>query len=510
MSTNYKKISKNAMFLFFRMFLIMGVSFYTIRIVLNTLGVTDFGIYNLVASFVMIIAVLNNTLASGTQRFLTFEIGKNDLIKLRQTFSSSLLVHIVLAIIILVFGETIGLWFLYSKMNIPVDRVDAAFWTYQFSLFSVMVTITQVPYNALIIAHEKMNIFAYISILEAFLKLIIVYFLLIVSYDKLILYAILMFIVSIIIAMSYRIYTIKNYTESHFEFIFDKEILKPMINFSAWNLFGTIGSLASTQGISILLNIFFGPIANAAHAIAMQVNGALNQFVNNFQQAMTPTITKLYANNKIDELNNFLNLNVKYAFLVLWIIVLPIFLNLKFLLIFWLTEIPTYTMVFTQLLIIYGLLYILLRPLAMAIHATGKNKGIQLSAGTLLILLLPISYLLLENGLSIYSPLILSILVWFIHISLELYFLKKYINFSTISFLRNAICPIIFIVTLSSLPMLYLLPYLNTGFAHFLLFSIFSFFLNSFLIYNIGLESSHKEKVKSYIFKKYKNEKATL
>lgn len=323
MQQNYKKIAKNTIFLYFRMFIIMAVSFYTVRIILDTLGVTDYGLYELVASFVSIMVFLNATLTSGTQRFLTFEIGKNDLVKLKQTFSTAMLIHIALAIFILIIGETIGLWFLYEKMNIPSDRFDAAFWAYQFAIFSTMSTVIQVPYNALIIAHERMHIFAYISILEAVLKLFIVYVLLVISYDKIISYAILMFLISVSIAFIYRTYVIKNYQESHFEFSFDKNIVKSMIHFSGWNIFGTLGSLLSVQGINIILNIFFGPVAVAARAISMQVSGGLSQFVNGFQQAVTPQITKLYASNQIEEMNKLLYQNSKYAFLLLWFLALP-------------------------------------------------------------------------------------------------------------------------------------------------------------------------------------------
>ena len=503
MSQTNKRIAKNTIFLYFRMLMIMGVSFFTVRVIFDTLGITDYGIYNLAASFVMMLSFLNNMLTAGTQRFLTFEIGKNDLIKLQQTFSTALLIHIGLAIFILILAETIGLWFLNEKLNIPVDRMDAAFWVYQFSVFTTMITITQVPYNALIVAHEKMHIFAYISIVEAILKLLIVYLLLIVSSDKLIAYAILMFSASLVIAFTYRIYTIRNYKESHFKFVWDKNIVKSMSVFSGWNLFGTIGVLIANQGIAILLNLFFGPIANAAHAIAMQINVALNQFVNSFQMAMTPNITKLYAQNKIEELNNFLLQNSKYAFLLLWILVLPILLKLDYILSLWLTNIPPNTEIFTLLLIIYGLLASMLRPLVMTIQATGKMKGIQLTAGIALISVLPISYFLLSHGYPIYSPLVVSLVIWFFHISLEFYFLKQYIGFSVIMYIKKVFFPIISIVLLSLIPSYYISNFLNETFINLLIFSIITLILNIVLIYFIGLNKDTREIFKIKIQEKY-------
>ncbi len=507
MTQNYKRIAKNTLFLYFRMIIIMAVSFYTVRVVLDTLGVTDFGLYNLVASFVLLMAVLNNTLTGGTQRFLTFEIGKDDFVRLKQTFSTALVIHIALAFFILFLGETIGLWLLYEKMNIPAERFDAAFWVYQFAIASTMVTVMQVPYNALIIAHERMYIFAYVSIVEAILKLLVVYLLLVISFDKLIIYGILMFMVSLTIASYYRIHVIRNYEESHFSLSFDKEMVKSMLQFSGWNLFGTLGALLSSHGVSLLLNLYFGPIANAAHAISMQVSNGLNQFVNSFQTAITPQITKLYASNKIDELNNFLYQNTKYAFLLLWIIVLPIVLKLDYVLSVWLTQIPQNTIIFTKLLMIYGLMSSFIRPMVMAIQATGKVKGIQMSAGILLILILPISWVLLENNFPIYSPFVVMLCMWIFHILLEIFFLKRLINFSAISFLRLSVIPIIIIIGISLLSLNYLSCMLENTIYQMLLFFVVSIFVNSVLIYFIGIDLHTRQKMKLMLVNKYKQQR---
>lgn len=489
------------------MIVIMAVSFYTVRVVLDTLGVTDFGLYNLVASFVILMAVLNSTLTGGTQRFLTFEIGKGDLVKLKQTFSTAIVIHIALAFFILFLGETIGLWFLYEKMNIPVDRFDVVFWVYQFAIASMMVTVMQVPYNALIIAHERMHIFAYVSIVEAILKLLVVYLLLVISFDKLIVYGVLMFLVSLSMAMFYRIYVMRNYEESHFSLTFDKEIVKFMLQFSGWNLFGTLGALLSNQGINIILNIFFGPVAVAAHAISMQVSNGLNQFVNSFQTAITPQITKLYAANRIDELNNFLYQNTKYAFLLLWIVVLPVFLKLDYVLSVWLSQIPQNTIIFTKLLMIYGLMYSFIRPMVMAIQATGKVKGIQMSAGILLILVLPISWVLLENNFPIYSPFVVMLCMWFFHILLEIFFLKRLINFSAITFLRISVAPLLIMISISLISLNYLSYVIENNIYQILLFFVVSMFVNFVLIYFIGIDLHTREKIKLMLVNKYKQQR---
>ena len=502
MTQDYKRIAKNTIFLYFRMIITMVVSFYTVRIVLDSLGVIDYGLYNLVASFVVMMTFLNATLTSGTQRFLTFEIGKNNFRKLKQIFSTTLILHGAIALLILLLGETVGLWFLYEKMNIPAGRFDAAFWAYQFAILSTMISVTQVPYNALIIAHEKMHIYAYVSIIEVVLKLLIVYLLYISPYDKLITYGFLLFVVSSAIAMFYRWYVTKQYSESHFEYSLDKEIIKPLLHFSGWNLFGSISGLLSTSGIAILLNIYFGPIANAAYAIALQVNTGLGQFVNNFQTAMTPQITKLYASDNISELNHFLQQNSKFAYLLLWVFVLPIYLKLQYVLSLWLNEVPTNTMIFIKLLLVYSLQYAFMRPLVLAIQATGKVKGIQLTAGILLLMILPISYILLENGFPIYSPFLVMICMWVPHILLEFYFLKKYINFSTISFIRFSALPVAIVSILSGFILNYLSGHFENSFLGFISFIILSVILQVALIYYLAMDRQTRLALRTKIWSK--------
>lgn len=500
MTQNYKRIAKNTLFLYFRMLVIMSVSFYTVRIVLDTLGVTDFGLYNLVASFVIIMAFLNNTLTSGTQRFLTFEIGKNDFVKLKQTFSTALLIHIALAFMILIIGETIGIWFLYEKMNIPADRLDAAFWIYQLAIISTMLGIMQVPYNALIIAHEKMQIFAYISIIEAILKILVVYLLIVSTYDKLISYATLLLLVACLVAYLYRHYCMKNYQESRFELLFDKDIVKSMLYFSGWNIFGTLGALLSNQGINIILNIFFGPVAVAARAISMQISGGLTQFVNGFQQAITPQITKLYASNQLEELNKLLYQNAKYAFLLLWLLAIPVLMQLDYILNLWLVEVPDNTILFCQIIIIHALLYSVMRPFIMAIHAVGNMKPINLTAGTILLLIIPISYVLLKYNFPSYTPLIVYLVATILEFIFELYFLNKYIQMSLLDFFIKTIMPIglVMIITLSS--MYIFLNYLKVAnFLSFIVWIFFSIFIILTSSYCIALEKSMKHKIKTKI-----------
>jgi len=280
-SQNNKKIAKNTILLYFRMMLIMVVSLYTSRIVLDVLGVVDYGIYNIVGGIVIMFSFLNNAMSLSTQRFLSFEIGKNDLKQLNKVFKMSLNIHFVVALIILLLAETIGFWFLNTHLTIPTNRIEEANWVFQFSILTFLISIITVPYNASIIAHEKMGFYAYISILEISLKLAVVFVLSSLDFDKLKMYAILIFIVSSLIRTSYVIYCKVNFLETKYNFFWDKALFKKLINFNGWSLVGNLSSIVYDQGINILLNIFFGPVVNAARGITMQVNVAIYSFVAN-------------------------------------------------------------------------------------------------------------------------------------------------------------------------------------------------------------------------------------
>ena len=291
-TTNNKRIAKNTFILYIRMFFTMAVSLYTSRVVLNTLGIIDYGVYSIVGGIVTMFSFFNGAMTSATQRFLAFDIGKNDLQQLKKTFNATLNIHIAISILVLVLAETIGLWFVNHKLNLPVDRMVAVNWVYQFSVFTFLLGIIQVPYDALIIAREKFDIYAYMSFVEAFLKLLIVYLLVIYSLDKLILYAGLLFFVSFLVRMGHKFYCKRYYEETKYQYYFDKSFYKVLLSYSGWNLFGNIASVARGQGSNILLNLFFGTVLNAAYGISIQLQGAIQAFVSNFQMAVNPNIIK--------------------------------------------------------------------------------------------------------------------------------------------------------------------------------------------------------------------------
>lgn len=311
---NNKRIAKNTLLLYLRMIFLLSISLFTSRVVLQTLGVEDYGIYNVVGGVVALFAFLNGAMTGATQRYLNFDLAKNDTKALSETFNTALIIHSLIALTLILLSETVGLWFMYEKMVIPEERMTAAMWVLQCAILVMSVNIISVPYNAAIIAHEKMGAFAYISLLEATLKLLIVYMLYISPVDKLILYAILLLTVSVVIRFVYSSYSHKHFKETHFRFIWNTVKLKEMGAFASWNLIGNLALMGVTQGLNMLLNVFFGPVVNAARGVAVQVQGAIQQFANNFQTAINPQITKSYASNQLEYMHSLICRGAKFSF----------------------------------------------------------------------------------------------------------------------------------------------------------------------------------------------------
>lgn len=322
-TSNNKRIAKNTIMLYIRMFISMVVGLYTSRVVLATLGVEDYGIYGVVGGVVAMMGFLNASMSGATSRFLTFELGRGDKDRLAKTFSSALIVHIAIAIIVFILAETVGLWFLCNKLNIPEGRMEAAHWVYQFSILATMLSITQVPYNATIIAHEKMDVYAYMEILNVTLKLLIVYLLTIGNFDKLKLYAVLTFAVSLIIMMIYRIYCLRHFKESRFHWVWDKTYLTPLLSFSCWDLYGNACVTARQQGTNFLVNIFFGVTYNAASSVATTVNGVVLGLTFTLIPALQPQIVKRYAVGDIKGMQSLMNNGIKYFSLLYLALLFP-------------------------------------------------------------------------------------------------------------------------------------------------------------------------------------------
>lgn len=394
---NNKRIAKNTAFLYIRMLLSIIISLYTSRVVLQVLGEVNYGIYGLVGSVVAMFTFLNTAMSGATSRFLTHEMAIGDKEKLRDTFNSALIIHIGIALLIFVLAETIGLWFLHNKLVIPEGRMFAAEIVYQLSIASMVITITQVPYNAAIIAHEKMDVYAYVELLNVTLKLVIVYILLIGNFDKLILYAILVLCVTTLIAFVYRIYCVKHYEETHIRIIFKPAIIKPMLTFSLWDLYGNMSVTARQQGTNIILNLFFGVVLNAASGIATMVQGIISGFSGNILQAFRPQIIKNYSLGNYAHMESLIKNAIKFALLMLMIISVPLCIELDYIMHLWLGEnVPQYAIIFCRILLIMNLFGVINNILTIAIHATGKIKRLSFISGSIALLNLPVIYFIFK------------------------------------------------------------------------------------------------------------------
>lgn len=448
---------KNAGMLYFRMLLTMAVALYTSRVVLQTLGVEDFGIYNVVAGFVTMLGFLHGAMSSATQRFLAFELGRSGDKDVRGIFSMSMNIHILIAVFVLILGETLGLWFLKTQMTIPIDRIVAAQWVYQLALLSFMVTIISVPYNALIIAHEQMNIFAAVSILDVTLKLLVVFLLGWFGVDKLTLYGLLNLCVVLIIFTIYRKYCKNKFIESKFRLYWNKKLFNIMLSYTGWNLWGNIAVVMSGQGVNVLLNIFFGPSINAARAIAMQASSALNSFVQNLQVAINPQIIKSYAANDMAYMHQLVCYGAKYNFFLLFFLAMPVLLNTDLILSVWLGTIPEYTSIFVKLIVVNILIDCISAPLMISAQATGKIKLYQSIVGGILLLNIPFSYLILKMGYEPYAVVYIGIILSVLAFIARLLIVRNLISLSITQYLKEVIGRgVLVVVTVAAIYYLFL------------------------------------------------------
>jgi len=447
-SSNYKRMAKNAAMLYFRMLLTMLVTLYTSRVVLQTLGIDDFGIYHVVAGFVTMLGFLHGAMSSATQRFITFELGKPGDKDVRGIFSMSMNIHIIIALLVLLMGETIGLWFVKTQMTIPADRMIAAEWVFHLALFSFMVTIVSVPFNALIIAHERMNVFAWVSIIDVTLKLLIVFMLGLLGMDKLILYGLLSLAVVFIVFMIYRRYCKNRFVESRFRLYWDQQLFRVMLTYTGWNLWGNIAAVMSGQGVNVLLNIFFGPSVNAARAIAMQISAALNSFVQNLQVAINPQIIKSYVAQDMAYMHKLVCYGAKYNFFVLLLVSLPVLNNTELILSVWLGIVPENTSIFAKLVIYTILIDSLSPPMMTAAQATGRIRLYQFVVGSILLVNIPISYVILEMGGAPYTVFYIAIGLSVIALLVRIYLISFLIEMKKRRYIVDSIVPVVSVAAL--------------------------------------------------------------
>lgn len=492
-AANNKRIAKNTLMLYFRMLFTMAVSLFTSRVVLNTLGVDDYGIYNVVGGVVSMFSIISGSLSAAISRFITVELAKGDADKLRKTFSASVTIQLILSLIIVVLIESIGVWFLNAKMVIPAERMDAANWVLQFSIVTFVINLISVPYNATIIAHEKMSAFAYISILEVVCKLVIVYLLKISPIDRLVFYAILMCAVSVIIRLVYGYYCNRHFAECKFSFRFDKDLLKRMFSFAGWNFIGASSAVLRDQGGNIIINLFGGPAVNAARGIAMQVNHAIVGFSNNFMTALNPQITKSYASGEQDYMMKLIFRGARFSFYMLLFLSLPVLANTHYILSLWLGIVPEHSVLFVRLALIFAMSESISSPLVTAMLATGKIRNYQIVVGGLQMLNLPISYVLLRIGCIPETVMMVAIGLSQCCLAARLVMLRTMIGLSARKYLREVYLNVILVTTVAAVLPILTSVILEESFLNFVIIVLISLITAAISIFYIGFNKNERD-----------------
>lgn len=505
-SANSKRIAKNTLVLYVRMLFLMLVTLYTSRVVLDALGEANYGIYNVVGGIVPMLSVLTGALSGAISRFITFELGTGNQERLSRIFSTSVNIQFVMALVGLVLCEVVGVWFLNEKMNIPIDRLEAAHFVLQCSIVSFMVSLVSIPYNALIVAHEKMSAFAYISIVEILLKLLIAYLVYISPIDSLKLYAFLLLAVSLLMRIIYGIYCGKHFAEAKYHFLIDRSLLKQMFSFAGWNLFGNTAFMLNTQGVNMLVNVFFGVTTNAAQAIASQVNSAVLQFVGNFTTALNPQITKSYASGDRNYLYKLVCRGTKYAFFIMFLFLVPIILEADTILGIWLKEVPANTSVFVRLVLISSLATLLGSSMLTAILATGKIRRYQIVVTAVGCLVFPLTWIAFSLGCPAYVFYVIFAFIYFLLNFVRLSALKRLMDFPVHYFYRSVLSRIGGCAVLSFVLPVIVVYLMQPSFFRLLLVCFVSLPWSLLNIYWVGLEKEERtffrSKAKSYVQKK--------
>lgn len=491
-SSNNKRIAKNTLLLYARMLMLMFIALFTSRVNLQSLGIVDYGIYNVVGGIVVMFSVLSGSLSAAISRFLTYELGKGDIEKLKCVFSSSVTIQFILSGIIVLLAETIGLWFLNEKMVIPPNRIIAANWVYQFSVLTFVLNLISIPYNAAIIAHERMSAFAYITIFEAIGKLLIAYVIFIVIFDKLICFSAMICIIGVIIRVIYGWYCKRHFKECSFQFMYDQSLFKKMFGFAGWNFLGASSDIFRDQGGNILINMFFGPSANAARGIAVQVNTAVIGFVKNFTTAINPQITKSYASGDREYMMNLVFQGARFSFYILLILSLPIIINTPYLLHLWLGNVPEHTENFVRLVLVFSLSETLSYTLITSMLATGNIKNYQLVVGGLALLNLPLCYLCFKFGAPIESIYVVAIVISVVCEAARLFMLRRMIKLPVKKFLNQVYFKVILVSVLASFAPVALYLYSNGSIWLFILNCLVCLISSVFCILFVGCNSDER------------------
>lgn len=498
-SADNKRIAKNTMFLYIRMLLSIGVNLYTVRVIWQVLGVDNYGIYNVVGGIVLMFAFLQNAMVASSQRFISFELGKGSNGNLQKVFSLSLTVHFLLAIVILVLAETIGLWFLNYKMNIPPDRMIAANWVYQCSILAFCVAVISVPYSASIVAHEHMKAYGYFGIIDVILRLLIVFALVVIPFDKLIVYAILVLSVSLIMRLINSIYCRSHFPACHYKHYKDKHLIKDMLSFAGWSFIGNMGFSVRDQGLNILINLFFNVAVNAAKGVASQVGGVVYGFASSFQMAMNPQITKKYAAGNKEEMMKLVFIGCRFSVLLMMLIAIPLIVSAEPVLKIWLGDVAPYTVGFLQLSLTITLIDSIVGPITTALQAIGKIKKFQIVISIIMVSNIPLAWLWLYLGGSPYSVMMVSIITSLIAIFARLLLLKEQIDYSIRTFFNKVIFPLILTFVVAA-PCGYLLfPFFSHSILGLILYGLSTVSVTALFALFVGMTKSERSLVRQGI-----------
>ncbi len=481
------------------MFITIALSLYTSRVVLDALGVIDFGIYSVVASVVVMFGFLNASMIASVQRHLAFEIGKNNLLAVRKIFNAGLLIHICIAITVFILAESIGIWFLGNHLTIPAERMDIAVWVFHFSMLSFMCNIISVPFQSILNAKECMVVIAIVGVVEAVLQLVIAFMIIDSHFDKLQLYAVLMSCVFIVSLLIYSIICYLKYKECKPLIVKEKSLYKELAGFAGWNLFGTLADLGRTQGAVILLNMFLGPAINAAYSVANRINAQLSYFSSSVAKAISPQIVKNYGTGNKDDFMALVFLSSKFTFFMLYIVALPILLEADFILNVWLKSVPDYAVLFCRLIIIISLVNSFASALIDAALATGKIRNYQIVVGSVVMLNVPFSYIALKSGAPPYSVLLICIMLSLVATAFRLGLLHRMIEFPVMDYMREIVARVIIIVLLTLTCTLPVVLRTEESISRFAVMLIVSVVVNMVAIYLIGLKSNERDYIKNVI-----------
>lgn len=504
-STN-KRIAKNTMFLYARMIVVMMVSLYTSRVILNSLGATDYGIYNVVGGIVTIVGFLNSALAGSTSRFLTFALGEGNSSKQKETFGASLTLHMCIALLVLLLGETIGLWFFYEKMVIPEERMTAAFWVYQFSIVTTMINFTQVPYNASLIAHEKMSIYAYVGLYEAISRLVIAMLVVVSPTDNLIFYGALLLCNAVIVQSFYRLYAIRNFKECKYSFTRNKTLYKQLLGYSGWDLFGNIAVVCQGQGVNLLLNVFFGPVVNAARAVAFQIQGAVMQFVSNFMTAVRPQVIKNYAEGNVERMYTLTFYTAKFSYMLMLALVVPICFEINFILHVWLGDaVPENTALFAVLVLVTYTWRTFHIAALMPYHAIGKIKTGNVTIGSLMIATLPLGYLLFKIGFPAYTVFLVIFAVEIVSMFAIYWLIHSYEYFPYKNVFTKILVPCCIVTVLTTITPTFLTLFMGESWLRLILVVFTTEIMLFISALFVGLNKEERIKILSFVRNKISN-----